>query len=89
MSKAIKDLELFKRDLLRRLLEGCTVPQVNLFNRMYESLDKVPTDRLDWAIQQVERTIEANDKAYQELSFRDKLKYRLDKLVNGVYHGSL
>ena len=50
------------RDHLRKLLSQCTDKQVDIFNRMYKSVDVIPFSKIDWAIQQCERTIVNNNK---------------------------
>lgn len=49
-----------RRKKLRRLYNMCTPPQQHLFNRMYISVDDIPLKKIDWAIQQCERTIAKN-----------------------------
>jgi hypothetical protein len=46
-----------KRYKLKELLAQCTNKQVNLFNRMYGSVDAIPKDKLDWAIIQCLNTL--------------------------------
>jgi len=60
MSKTLKAIDDFKRKSLQDLLDQCTEPQQNLFARMYVSVEEINTDKIDWAIQQCERTIEKN-----------------------------
>jgi hypothetical protein len=60
MSETLEKVQKFKHDELRSLLDQCTEPQKKLFNRMYESIDEIPPEKMDWAIQQCERTIEMN-----------------------------
>ena len=50
----------FKRTAIRRLLSRCTEDQVDMFNRMYKSVDHIKPNQLDWAISQVERTLRKN-----------------------------
>jgi len=55
------------RDKLRELLGQCTEEQVNMFNKIYTSVDVIPLEKMDRAIDQVERTIvknEENDKRW-------------------------
>lgn len=54
-SETIGELNLQARDKLVNMLSQCTEAQQNLFRRMYP--DGVPDDRLDWALSQVERTL--------------------------------
>lgn len=51
---------------LKELLAKCTSEQVDLFNRMYQSVDVIPLDKMNWAIQQAERTIEKNEELKNE-----------------------
>lgn len=60
---------------LKEGLRKCTDGQINLFARMYaippynanttiyEIVDRMPTNKLDWAIQQVKRTLEKHANA--------------------------
>ena len=57
LDKLIED----KREALRELYNQCTDRQQSLFNRMYNSVDEVPEDRLNWAIKQCENTIKNNN----------------------------
>jgi hypothetical protein len=59
-SKALARVTEFKRQMMRDFLAQCTEAQVDLFNRMYGSVDKIPEDKMDWAIQQCERTVAKN-----------------------------
>jgi hypothetical protein len=58
------------RQLLKDNLSKCTEPQQHLFKRMYSTdttlpidtiVDNMPDDKLDWALTQVEKTIEKNN----------------------------
>ena len=61
MSDALKEIEKFRRDKLLELLTQCTPGQQNLFNLMYpEGIYNLSTEKIDWAIQQCERTIVKN-----------------------------
>jgi len=62
MSKTLDDIKIYRHDMLRNLLSQCTESQINLFNRMYGSIDTIPDEKINWAIQQCERTIEKNNK---------------------------
>jgi 3-methyladenine DNA glycosylase AlkC len=59
-SKALEEIELFRKEKLKSLYEQCTKPQQDLFNRMYGSLEQIPPSKIDWAIKQRERTIIKN-----------------------------
>lgn len=50
----------FGREKLRGLLAKCTEGQVGMFNRMYKSVNVIPLERINLAIQQCERTIVKN-----------------------------
>ncbi len=60
-------LEKFARDTLKSDLLACTEAQRLIFKRMYSPIapcrpidqvvDDIPVDKLDWAMQQVQRTI--------------------------------
>jgi hypothetical protein len=61
MSDGLDRIDKFKRNLLKELLSKCTEPQINLFNRMYKSIEEIPDENIPWAIQQIERTIIKNE----------------------------
>ena len=60
-------LQQYARDVLKDGLKQCTDAQQLLFKRMYspgnikkpieEVVDSIDADKLDWAMQQVERTL--------------------------------
>ena len=54
------DIENIRRATLRALLDQCTPAQQKLFNQMYKSIDDIEDAKIDWAIQQVERTVQKN-----------------------------
>jgi hypothetical protein len=66
-------LKIAAKEILKDLLSKCTEPQQMIFKRMYshknlelpinEVVDKMPDDKLDWAISQCEKTIEKNQKS--------------------------
>ena len=62
----INTFEELGRDKLRELLAQCTKGQVNVFNRMYRSVDVIPLKKINCAIQQCERTIAMNNMTYEE-----------------------
>jgi hypothetical protein len=62
MSKALKEIQEFRHQKLRDLLNQCTDKQKKFFNRMYGSVDTIPDEKIDWAIQQCENTIKKNSK---------------------------
>jgi len=63
MSETLKKIAEFKHEELRRLLKQCTPGQIDLFNRMYGSVDDIAPEKMDWAIQQCERTIKKNEES--------------------------
>lgn len=72
-----KILQAFARNMLKDGLAECSIEQQNMFKRMYSNgnlelpiddvVDKMPEIRLDWAMIQVEATIQKNIK--RELDF--------------------
>jgi hypothetical protein len=62
MSETLEKLKRQRRSALRDLLYQCTEDQIALFNRMYISVEMIPDEKIDWAIQQCERTIAKNNK---------------------------
>jgi hypothetical protein len=65
-SEALKRIEDFRRQTLIDLYNRCTPEQQNLFNRMYVSVTDIPDEKIDWAIQQCERTIAKNNEKRDE-----------------------
>jgi hypothetical protein len=59
-SDALKKIEDFRKRALIDLYDQCIPEQQNMFNRMYGSIDTIPNEKIDWAIQQCERTIAKN-----------------------------
>ena len=61
-------LSQFARGQLKRGLQKCSHAQILLFKRMYsyeglelpinEVVDNMPDEKLDWAMQQIQRTLE-------------------------------
>lgn len=61
------NLQNYARSTLKEWLKECTPDQQHIFRRMYshknlekpidEVVDEIPEEKLDWAMQQVERTI--------------------------------
>lgn len=47
---------------LKTLLDQCTEKQIELFNRMYGSINDIPADKIPHAIFQCEETIKKNQK---------------------------
>ena len=60
MSKTLDKIELYKKSELQTLLSQCTEPQQKMFARMYGDIATMPNEKVDWAIQQCERTITKN-----------------------------
>lgn len=52
----------FKRELIRKALSGCTEKQIDLFNRMYGSIEVIKEDKMRHAYNQCRRTQETNAK---------------------------
>lgn len=60
----------FARQTLKDGLQKCTQDQRLFFNRMYshkdldkdinEVVDQIPDEKLDWAMQQIQRTLDKN-----------------------------
>jgi hypothetical protein len=50
------------RTELKRLLALCTPAQVDVFNRMYGSVENIPKDKMELAIKQCESTVVKNQK---------------------------
>lgn len=57
IEKEVRDA---RNGILRRHLSLCTKEQVELFNRMYGSVEQVTEDKFPHACRQIERTIELN-----------------------------
>lgn len=63
--------------ILKDLLAQCTEPQKTMFKRMYshtnmdaninEAVDNMQENKIDWAISQVERTVEKNKLANKDI----------------------
>ena len=47
-----------KRKMIRELLDQCTEGEVDLFNRMYGSIDVIPEEKMSWAYTQCKRTVD-------------------------------
>lgn len=72
MSDALNDIADYRLSTLKRLFLETTEKQQQLFKRMYSHKDltadietiinKMPDNKIDWAIQQCERTVEMNKK---------------------------
>lgn len=66
------ELQDFARSRLKEGLKKCTEDQQQLFKRMYSNgnlelpidtvIDRMPAGNLDWAMEQVRRTIEKNER---------------------------
>ena len=65
------DLQVFAREEIKKGLSQCNDRQRDLFKRMYaynkpeltmaEVVDTMPEDKLDWAMQQVKRTLTSTE----------------------------
>ncbi len=55
-----KRLKKEQREALKNLLLQCTEKQINIFNRMYKSVEEIPEEKISWAMKQCERTINKN-----------------------------
>jgi len=63
-----QQLQDFARSTLKANLRKCTLEQLSIFNRMYspddleksidDVVDAMPEKRLDWAMQQIQRTLD-------------------------------
>ena len=64
MSKTLDDIAAhntaYRIAQLHGFLDQCTKEQQAFFDRMYGSRDTIPEEKIDWAIQQCERTIAKN-----------------------------
>jgi len=64
-------LKLLSKNILKDLLSQCTEPQQMMFKRMYshtdldkdikKCVDDMDESKIDWAITQLERTVEKNN----------------------------
>jgi len=59
-SESLAQIEDYRRQILKDLYVQCNEAQQSLFNRMYGSVEIIPDEKIDWAIQQCERTIAKN-----------------------------
>ena len=57
-SENLKKVKDYRKQLLQELYDQQTDAAKDLFNRMYVSVDEIPEEKIDWAIQQCERTLE-------------------------------
>jgi hypothetical protein len=66
VSKSMKEVDRYARDLMRRLLSECTEEQQKFFTtRMYPGgVEKISYSKMDNAFDQIERTIEKNSKGW-------------------------
>ncbi len=60
MSETLNKIKDYRKKLLIDLYNQLTLAQQDLFNRMYVGVEEIPDDKIDWAIQQCERTISKN-----------------------------
>lgn len=59
-SDAIKLVNKYQRDLLREMLSECTIPQQEMFARMYVSVDHIALAKIPRAFEQIEATLKEN-----------------------------
>ena len=52
----------FKRELVRENLNNCTEKQIDLFNRMYGSIEVIKEDKMRHAYNQCRRTRNLNNR---------------------------
>jgi hypothetical protein len=62
----------FAKSVIKLGLKECSVDQQLIFKRMYshldltkdinEVIDNIPDEKLDWAMQQIQRTLDLNEK---------------------------
>ena len=58
MSEALKKIDKYRYDILRKLFSQCTEKQQKFFNRLYlYGIDHIPKEKLDWAMQQIQSTL--------------------------------
>jgi len=50
----------YRKERLQGLLDQCTLSQKEVFNRMYSSIDTIADAQIDWATEQVNRTLAKN-----------------------------
>ncbi len=61
------DVKEFYYQEIRNGLQQCTESQRQFFDRLYPNgIENIEDNRLDWALQQVKRTIAKNEKKQQE-----------------------
>lgn len=60
MSEALNKIKDYRKKSLIDLYNQLTPVQQDLFNRMYVGVGEIPDNKIDWAIQQCERTISKN-----------------------------
>jgi len=88
MSEVLNRLKAEKKKILVDLYNQCTDAQQDIFNRMYGSTDNVSDAKMDWAIQQCERTvIKNNEKIGLEISPLDLIK-NVNKTIQTKQNGS-
>ena len=85
-SEYMKNAQKQAREHIKELLGQCTEKQRDLFNRIYPmGIDKMPDDKIDWAISQCERTIKKNLEVYGEnfskIIQAETMKIAIDKFL--------
>ena len=66
MNESLDKVKEFRKNVLKDLYNQCTPEQQQFFCRMYKSIDEVPESKIDWAIQQCEKTIAKNKSIKKE-----------------------
>ena len=80
MSEALDKIDKYKRDILRELLSQCTEKQQEFFDHMYiYGIEKMPKEKLDWAITQCENTVKKNN---SKKKIPNKKKYTRFELMD-------
>lgn len=79
-----KQLQTYARDTLKEGLSQCTNGQQHIFKRMYSYnnldlpienvVDNMKPERLDWAMQQVQRTLSKRGATNDKATSTDKIK---------------
>lgn len=60
-SPTIKKLLEHKRNTIREMLYKCTEKEIAIFIKMYGSIDHMEEQKMDWAIVQIENTLEKHE----------------------------
>lgn len=49
-----------KREMIKNLLQECNEAQIDVFKRMYGSVEEIPPKKLDHAMSQCQNTVHKN-----------------------------